>query len=47
MSYTIEAGRVVFDEAPPQGAEVEIVVSTTNNLVGFSDPNNFYPRRVN
>ena len=47
MSYKIEAGRVVFDEAPPEGAEVEIVVSTTNNLVGFKDPNNFYPRRVN
>ena len=47
MSYKIEAGRVVFDEAPPEGAEVEIVVSTTNNLVGFRDPNNFYPRRVN
>ena len=47
MSYKIEAGRVVFDEAPAEGAEVEIVVSTTNNLVGFRDPNNFYPRRVN
>ena len=47
MAYTIEAGRVVFDEAPTEGAEVEIVVSTTNNLVGFRDPNNFYPRRVN
>ena len=47
MSYKIEAGRVVFDEAPAEGAEVEIVVSTTNNLVGFKDPNNFYPRRVN
>lgn len=47
MAYTIEAGRVVFDEAPAEGAEVEIVVSTTNNLVGFRDPNNFYPRRVN
>ena len=47
MAYKIEAGRVVFDEAPPEGAEVEIVVSTTNNLLGFKDPNNFYPRRVN
>jgi len=47
MSYTIEKNRVVFDEAPREGAEVEIVVSTTNNLVGFKDPRNFYPRRVN
>ena len=31
MAYTVEAGRVVFDEAPAEGAEVEIVVSTTNN----------------
>ena len=47
MSYTIEKGRIVFDEAPTKDAEVEIIVSTTNNLVGFKDPNNFYPRRVN
>ena len=47
MSYTIEKNRVVFDEAPREGAEVEIIVSTTNNLVGFKDPRNFYPRRVN
>jgi len=47
MAYKIEAGRVVFDEPPAKGTEVEIVVSTTNNLVGFKDPNNFYPRRVN
>ena len=47
MAYTIEAGRIVFDEAPPENAEVEIVVSKTNNLNGFSDPNSFYPRRVN
>lgn len=47
MSYTIEAGRVVFDTPPPEGSEVEIIVSRTNNLNGFSDPNSFYPRRVN
>jgi len=47
MAYTIEAGRIVFDEAPADGAEVEIIVSKSNNLNGFSDPNSFYPRRVN
>jgi len=47
MAYTIEKGKVIFDEAPAEGAEVEIVVSKTNNLKGFSDPNSFYPRRVN
>ena len=47
MSYRIEAGQVIFDTPPPEGAEVEVVVSRTNNLQGFSDPNSFYPRRVN
>ena len=47
MSYTIEKNRIVFDEAPTEGAEVEILISTQNNLKGFSDPNSFYPRRVN
>ena len=47
MSYRIEAGKVVFQDAPREGAEVEIVVSTVNTLKGFSDPRGFYPRRVN
>lgn len=47
MSYRIEAGQVIFDTPPPEGAEVEVVVSKTNNLQGFSDPNSFYPRRTN
>ena len=47
MAYRIENNKIVFDEAPPEGAEVEVVVSKTNNLQGFSDPNSFYPRRVN
>ena len=47
MSYKIESGKVIFDEAPREGAEVEVIVSKTNNLNGFSDPNGFYPRRVN
>ena len=47
MAYRIENNKIVFDTAPPEGAEVEVVVSKTNNLQGFSDPNSFYPRRVN
>lgn len=47
MSYRIENNKVVFDTPPAEGAEVEVVVSRTNNLQGFSDPNSFYPRRVN
>lgn len=47
MAYRIENNKIVFDQAPPEGAEVEVVVSKTNNLQGFSDPNSFYPRRVN
>jgi len=47
MSYRIESGKVIFQEAPREGAEVEIVVSTVNTLKGFSDPRGFYPRRVN
>lgn len=47
MSYRIEAGKVVFQDAPREGSEVEIVVSTVNTLKGFTDPRGFYPRRVN
>ena len=47
MAYRIENNKIVFDEAPSEGAEVEVVVSRTNSLRGFSDPNSFYPRRVN
>ena len=47
MSYRIESGQIVFDTPPPAGAEVQINVSRSNNLNGFSDPNAFYPRRVN
>ena len=47
MTYRIENNKIVFDEAPSEGAEVEVVVSRTNSLQGFSDPNSFYPRRVN
>lgn len=47
MAYRIENNKIVFDEAPSEGAEVEVVVSRTNSLQGFSDPNSFYPRRVN
>ena len=47
MSYRIESGQIVFDTPPPAGAEVQINVSRSNNLNGFSDPNSFYPRRVN
>ncbi len=47
MSYTIESGRIIFDTPPPEGAEIEVIVSKTNNLSGFSDPNSYYPRRVN
>ena len=47
MSYRIEAGKITFQEAPREGAEVEIIVSTVNTLKGFSDPRGFYPRRVN
>ncbi len=47
MSYKIESGKITFDEPPREGAEVEVIVSKRNNLKGFSDPNGFYPRRVN
>lgn len=47
MSYRIDAGTVTFQEAPREGAEVEIIVSKVNTLKGFSDPRGFYPRRVN
>jgi hypothetical protein len=47
MAYRIEDGRIVFDTPPPEGAEISINVSRSNNLNGFSDPNSFYPRRVN
>jgi hypothetical protein len=47
MSYRIEAGQIIFDTPPPEGAEISINVSRSNNLNGFSDPNSFYPRRVN
>ena len=47
MSYRIEAGKVIFQEAPREGAEVEVIVSKVNTLKGFSDPRGFYPRRVN
>ena len=47
MAYKIEAGKVIFDEPPREGAEVEVLVSKVNSLKGFSDPRGFYPRRVN
>ena len=47
MAYTIEANRIVFDTPPAATDEIEIIVSTENSLQGFSDPNSFYPRRVN
>ena len=47
MSYKIENNKIIFDEPPREGQEVRVKVSTQNSLGGFSDPNSYYPRRVN
>jgi len=47
MSYKIEDNKIIFDEPPREGTEVEVTVSTQQTLNGFGDPRSYYPRRVN
>ena len=47
MSYKIEENKIIFDEPPREGTEVEVTVSTQQTLNGFADPRSYYPRRVN
>ena len=47
MAYKIEENKIIFDEPPRAGTEINVTVSTQQNLNGFSDPRSYYPRRVN
>ena len=47
MAYKIEQNKIVFDEPPRAGEEIQVTVSTQQNLNGFADPRSYYPRRVN
>ena len=47
MAYRIEENKIIFDEPPREGEEIEVSVSTQQTLNGFSDPRSYYPRRVN
>jgi hypothetical protein len=47
MAYRIENNKIIFDEPPREGQEVNVTVSTQQSVNGFSDPRGYYPRRLN